>query len=192
MGRRVDLRQLVPDDDDRDIIVMPDGKEFLLPRLGVKEMSRMLLMEEGLSRKETFENLGKMNDTLVAILRRENPGKNKVPDYDMTVQEIMSCIAAFSGAGSVAEAVRAAIAGSGDENEVAPTEDEALEAVRQLAEGAGLRDGTEEPPLGSRKPSQKRSSRSGTSARGRRSGGTTAAGKSSQRTSSKRATSKRA
>lgn len=186
MGRRIDLRELVLEDDERDTCVMPDGKEFFIPDLGVKEMSKLLLLEESIESKDTFSSLAESNEKLIKLLRAANPGK-KVPDYDLNVSQIMSLIAAFCGAGNVAEAVREALTAAEDGD--APSQEDAMVAARQLAEDASLRAEGEELPLGSAKPSRKRSLRSGTSGSGGRSGGKKRAGSRSKRTSAKRKTS---
>lgn len=181
MAQNYDLRNLIPEDD-RDTITMRDGKTFLLPEMGVKEMGKLLLMEEEVGADGAVrETLAEVNDRLVKMLREANPGK-KVPDYDFSAREILNVISIFAGAGTVSDVVMDALSKVGEDD---TTPEAAMEAARQLAEQAGLRDESDAAPLASVAPSRKRSSRSATSGTGVRNGGKKSGGPSSSRTSKK-------
>lgn len=185
MARKIDLRELVKPDDERDTVVMPDGKEFFLPDLGVKEMARLLLLQEEAQVGDTFGSLSTANDGLVAVLKSANP-EAEIPEYDLTMEQIISLVAVFCGAGDISAEVRAAIASLDTEE---PTDESAATAAAQLGTDAGLRDEDDALPLASAKPSPKRSSRSAPSGTGGRSGGKKRGGASSKRSSAKRKTS---
>jgi hypothetical protein len=186
MARHIDLRDLIPPDDEKDTLTMPDGKTFFLPSVGVNEMSRLLMAEEELDGDDdTFTKLARTQKKVLDLIRGANRGR-KVPDYDFSVDMVMDLISILAGAspGTVSQAVREALAA-----EDVPTgeagDDDASQGARELAEAAGMRSEEDEAPLGSAKPSRKRSSRSGTSGNGGRSGGKASAGRSSSRTSEK-------
>jgi hypothetical protein len=188
VARHVKLTDLIPPDDERDTIEMLDGKVFFIPEVGVKEMGRLLGMEEELSTASTLGKLEETLDRVLNMLRAANPGK-KVPDYDLSVPQLMEVIAVIAGAeGGATAAVREALSNPDKGEE--PTDGKAAENAQQLAEAAGTADEENGAPLASAKRSRTRSSRSASSGTGGRSGGTRSAGQSSSRTSAKRKTSK--
>lgn len=186
MARHIDLRDLIPPDDERDKITMKDGVEFFLPELGVKEMAKLLTTEEDLTEARALDELTHLIERVSDLMEKANPGRSF--DYDFTIEEFTVIVGAIAGADSAHQAVRDALARDPDSLDPATTED-AVEAAAELGEAAGTRDEDDESPLASPKRSQKRSSRSETSVTGGRSGGKGSAGKSSSRTSAKRKTS---
>jgi hypothetical protein len=190
VARHIKLTELVPQPKEPDTIEFPDGKVFEMPRqLGIDTISNLLMIEEGLTDAEAFDQLREQKAKLLTLIAEANPGK-KVPDYDMTVDQMMELIVVFvGGEGSATQTVRDALARETTEDEPASEEDARAEAA-ELGEAAGLREEDDEGPLASPTRSRKSSSRSATSATGDRSGGKGSAGRSSSRTSKKRSASK--
>ena len=206
MARHVRLADLIPDGDDPDTIEMADGRLFLLPEMGINEMGRLLNIEEmlGGDGADTLTSLKTAQSRVMRLLQAANPdgdqngkklrfvkdGELQVcTDYDLTVTQLMELIAVFSGAeGGAVEAVQLALLNE----ESSSTARTAEEAAKELSDAAGTTDEGDEAPLGSAKPSRKRSSRSASSAAGGRSGGKTSAGRRSSSSSKKSSASKRA
>lgn len=184
----VDLSELLSEGTD---LTLPDGRTIFIPRLGVKTLGEILLIEELLAGSSTdgtkdapdakriYAGLGEANDRLVAILRRWNAdvllpvGEDGTEPEDFApdvLQQVISLMATGgqSASSSAAEEVQAVLyAREGEEGAETPVG--ASDAANGAENGSG--DGATVAPLRSRSSSRARSSTSARSAAGRRSGG---------------------
>lgn len=164
-------------------VTLPDGRTLFIPKIGVKTLGEILLVEELLTSgaeetgpeaaKAQITGLGAANDRLASILRRWNADTlapvaedgSETEDFAPEILATLISLMATGGtesASSAAEEVRGVLYRPGDAAGASGAEDAAEEETGGDADGAPLRSG---------KGSSGSSSTSGRSASGRRSGG---------------------